>query len=280
MEQRFAVLGDFTIILTGAGVPASTLGVVGDVYIDTTSWNIYGPKAAGGWGTAQSLIGPPGLEGSYSVVTTIGTPGSDANIPSEQAVREAITTATAETTDNQIALDIAQGVATVGTSGAVGGTWTLSEGASDNIQIITRTMAAADHYYRIPIPLPKRTTASKGAKLQSVTMSYVIGGTIDPATDILQLQILKQTLPADGSGATASVLAGDADADYDTAHDTAAKRMAAGSHTLTVTIPEGEQAYAADLETFAARVRVKDATTANLTFVLTGMVANYAATVH
>lgn len=183
----------------------------------------------------------------------------------------------AEKTDHQIALDIAQGIGTVGTSGALGGTWTVSEGASDNIQIVTRSAAAADHYYRVPIPLPKRTAASKGAKLQSVTMSYVIGGTIDAANDILQLHILKQTLPADGSGATASILAGDVDADYDAAHDTAAERMVAGSHTLTVTIPSGEQAYAAALETFAARVRVKDASTANLTFVLTGLVANYAA---
>lgn len=275
MEQKFAVIGDFATVITGAGAPGATTGSVGDMYIDTTAWNIYGPKAAGGWGTAQSLIGPPGLEGSYTVVTTIGATGADDKLPSEQAVREAL----AETTDNQVALDIAQGVATVGTSGAVGGTWTLSEGAADNIQILTRTAAAADHYYRIPIPLPKRLADGKGAKLQSVTVSYVAGGTLDTANDIIQAQILKQTVPTNGNAATAAVLAGDDDVDYDADHNSNAERVEAGNQTMTVTIPVGEQAYAADNETYALRVRVKDAATANLTFVLTGAVANFAATV-
>ena len=180
-------------------------------------------------------------------------------------------------TDHQIALDIAGGIGTVGTTGAIGGTWTISEGAANNIQIATRTAAAADNYLRIPIPLPKRNTASKGAKLKSVTVSYVAGGTLDTANDIIQAQILKQTVPTNGKAATASVLAGDDDADYDADHNSNAERVEAGNQTMTVTIPEGEQAYAAENETFALRVRVKDASTANLTFVLTGALATYEA---
>ncbi|MCK9568724.1 hypothetical protein M0R72_07275 [Candidatus Pacearchaeota archaeon] len=180
-------------------------------------------------------------------------------------------------TDHQIALDIARGIGTVGTTGAIGGTWTVSEGASDDIQIVTRTAAVADHYYRMPIPLPKRNTASKGAKLKSVTVNYTVGGTIDTTNDIVLFHIVKQTLGADGSAPTGGVLAGDANEDYDAAHNTNAERMAAGTHTATVTIPVGEQAYAADLETYALRVRIKDAATANLTFVLLGAVANYEA---
>jgi hypothetical protein len=47
-------------VRSGAGAPAAGLGVVGDFYIDTTAEAIYGPKTAGGWGAATSLIGPPG----------------------------------------------------------------------------------------------------------------------------------------------------------------------------------------------------------------------------
>jgi hypothetical protein len=46
-------------VLNGAG-PPSTVGNVGDFYIDTTAHAIYGPKGTGGtpWGGPTSLIGP------------------------------------------------------------------------------------------------------------------------------------------------------------------------------------------------------------------------------
>lgn len=157
-----------------------------------------------------------------------------------------------------------------------GGTWTTSE--STNALISTRTAAAADHYRSFgPIPLPQRITALKGAKLKSAKVAYTVGGTIDPAADILSVNLIAQTLPADGSGASAAVIAGDDEADLDTSHNTNAGRLAAGSHTLTVTIPTAEQAYAADGLAYYVRIRVKDAATANLTFVLNGIAANYAA---
>ena len=156
------------------------------------------------------------------------------------------------------------------------GTWTVSQ--SNNALIVTRTAAQADHYRTHgPIHLPARTTASKGAKLKSVSVAYTVGGTIDIANDIFSVNIIKQTLPADGSGASASVIAGDDEADLDTDHNTNDKRLASGSHTLTVTIPSGEQAYAADGEAYYVRIRVKDTTTANLTFVLNGIDADYSA---
>jgi len=49
--------------LNGAGVPAATLGVEGDVYIDTTNNTMYGPKTNGSWGTATSIVGPQGDTG-------------------------------------------------------------------------------------------------------------------------------------------------------------------------------------------------------------------------
>jgi hypothetical protein len=235
-------------------------------------------------GNLTTVVSDELLADAYSVNLTLDTPGLDTEITPSKGVRTAITALKTlletPTTDRQIALDIAGGVSTLASTGAISGTWTVSEGASDNVQIVTRTAAASDVYYRIPIRIPKRTTASKGTKLTSVTVSYTVGGTIDTAADIIQIQILKQTMGADGSAPTASILAGDDDADYDASHNTNTKRLGAASHTLTVTIPAGEQAYAGDLESRALRVRVKDASTANMTFVLLGAMANYTETDH
>ena len=42
-------------ILSGAGVPAKTLGINGDFYIDTKNLNLYGPKTKGVWKVTTSL---------------------------------------------------------------------------------------------------------------------------------------------------------------------------------------------------------------------------------
>jgi hypothetical protein len=169
-------------------------------------------------------------------------------------------------TDHQIAINHTNGV-------ALSGAWTTT--LVSNVPTVTRTMATTDGLYLVEIKLPKRNAASKGAKLQSVTVSYVNGGTIDTTNDILFVYIIKSTLPTTGSAATGAILAGDADADYDAAHDTKAERLGSGNHTCTVTIPVGERAYAADRETFWLEVYVDDASTANFAFAITGMVANY-----
>ena len=183
---------------------------------------------------------------------------------------EGALTVASEKTDHEIAVNHCAAAYTSA------GTWTVSE--SSNALIVTRTAAQADHYRTHgPIQFPSRTAASKGAKLKSVSVAYTVGGTIDTDKDIFSVNIIKQTLPTDGSGASASVIAGDDEADLDTDHNTNAKRLAAGSHTLVVTIPVGEQAYAADGEAYYVRIRVKDNSTANLTFVLIGITAKYAA---
>lgn len=54
---------DGRTILNGTGAPASGLGTDGDFYIDTDADAIYGPKTAGAWGSATSLIGTAGADG-------------------------------------------------------------------------------------------------------------------------------------------------------------------------------------------------------------------------
>ena len=55
---------DGRTVLNGSGAPDSGLGIDGDFYIDTTADAIYGPKTGGAWGSATSLIGPQGPEGT------------------------------------------------------------------------------------------------------------------------------------------------------------------------------------------------------------------------
>jgi hypothetical protein len=54
---------DGKTVRNGSGAPAGSLGVDGDFYIDTTADAIYGPKTAGAWGSATSLVGPAGPMG-------------------------------------------------------------------------------------------------------------------------------------------------------------------------------------------------------------------------
>lgn len=206
------------------------------------------------------------IETSGAQVETTLTSDSDAKIPTSEAVAEYV--AALESTDRQVVVNHCNAAYTSA------GTWTVSE--STNALIVTRTAAQADHYRTHgPIALPARTTASKGAKLISVALSCVVGGTPDTTNDVLSVNIIKQTVPTDGSAVAASVLAGDDDADYDTNNNTNAKRLAVANHTLTVTIPVGERAFIATGEEYYVRLRVKEASGTALTFVLTGIVANY-----
>jgi hypothetical protein len=50
--------------LSGSGAPSATLGNVGDVYLDTSSYLLYGPKTSSGWGSPIS-VAAPGSKGIY-----------------------------------------------------------------------------------------------------------------------------------------------------------------------------------------------------------------------
>lgn len=63
-------------VLNGSGLPSGGTGVNGDFYIDTTAHAIYGPKAAGAWGSATNLVGTNGTNGvdwAVSVNAQTGT---------------------------------------------------------------------------------------------------------------------------------------------------------------------------------------------------------------
>jgi hypothetical protein len=52
-----------SMIIAAEGPPGGDTGEVGDVYINTASYDFYGPKDINGWGTGRSLIGPQGDQG-------------------------------------------------------------------------------------------------------------------------------------------------------------------------------------------------------------------------
>ncbi|MEQ8873728.1 MAG: hypothetical protein RID05_10665, partial [Cytophagales bacterium] len=55
---------DGNTILSGLIDPTPGDGVDGDFFINTTTDSIFGPKAAGVWGTGTSLVGPAGADGN------------------------------------------------------------------------------------------------------------------------------------------------------------------------------------------------------------------------
>lgn len=66
-------------VLSGAGAPASGLGNVGDIYIDTTNKSLYGPKTAIGWGSGTSLQGPTGATGATGETGPAGSGAATTN---------------------------------------------------------------------------------------------------------------------------------------------------------------------------------------------------------
>lgn len=175
-------------------------------------------------------------------------------------------TVTVAKTDYEVQLPLAPAIYSAGT-------WTITE--SSDVYFVTRTPATQTDYYTIPIIMPFRTTADKGAKLKSVTVVATFGGTISTSNDDFEVNIVQITTPADGSEPVGSVLAGDTGADYGTSYDTKAERLVAGTHTFTVTIPSDEQDFIDDGEQLYARIMVEDAGSADLTFVLKGALASF-----
>lgn len=63
-------------VLSGAGVPAKSLGIDGDFYIDTKSMNMYGPKKNNSWPLPVSMRGPQGPTGTAGSDGKNGTSGA------------------------------------------------------------------------------------------------------------------------------------------------------------------------------------------------------------
>ena len=67
---------DGKTIYNGSGAPTILTANVGDFYIDTTAWEIYGPYTGSSWGSGTSLIGPTGANGTNGTNGTNGVDGT------------------------------------------------------------------------------------------------------------------------------------------------------------------------------------------------------------
>jgi hypothetical protein len=68
--------GGGNVVLNGAGAPSAGTGANGDFYINSANYDIYGPKTAGAWGSATSLVGPTGSTGPQGEQGVQGETGS------------------------------------------------------------------------------------------------------------------------------------------------------------------------------------------------------------
>ena len=66
-------------ILSGNDVPTTSLGSVGDYYLNKTTMELYGPKTTEGWGNAIGLKGAQGEKGKDGKDGSNGSNGSNGN---------------------------------------------------------------------------------------------------------------------------------------------------------------------------------------------------------
>ena len=64
-------------ILSGNGIPATSLGSIGDYYLNKTTMELYGPKTSEGWGNAIGLKGAQGEKGKDGTNGSNGSNGSN-----------------------------------------------------------------------------------------------------------------------------------------------------------------------------------------------------------
>lgn len=112
------------------------------------------------------------------------------------------------------------------------GTWAVTE--SSNVVSNDRSAADAAVTVLVPIRMPSNASALKGAKLTSIDVGYLIGTAA--ADDFATVELEKVTVGADNVAAAGEAVT----VTLDTAHDTAAERLAADDHTMTVSISSPE----------------------------------------
>ncbi|TJZ63198.1 hypothetical protein FAZ15_02585 [Sphingobacterium olei] len=62
-----------SIIISGAAVPTTSVGAIGDYYFRALTGDFYGPKTNAGWGTPTSLKGATGATGTAGATVLSGT---------------------------------------------------------------------------------------------------------------------------------------------------------------------------------------------------------------
>lgn len=191
-----------------------------------------------------TLQGPASLAASR----TVTFPDTDVDLTTIATHTGQIAAIGAENTDGQIQIPLLAGLAD-------GGTWTKAV-TSGGLVSVARTAADAPDSFWVEIPVPSRTTASKGIKPTGLRVNYSVA-TADVAD--VRFELWKVTQGADNAARTAAVLFGEDDADYDGDHNTAAERgddTAAPELHLAIVTDAGTPAYLGAGETLMLRCYV------------------------
>lgn len=210
------------------------------------------PKAATVWVFLNDMLG--------------AAEGVEADVATLQAQTAALG---AENTDCRVAIPL------IGFKD--GGTWTPSQ-TSGGLTSLARTASAGHSSYWIDIPLPTRTTASKGSKPTGVRVNYTVA-TAD--LDEVRFEVWKVTEGANGAARTAVCLFGDDNADYDADHNTNAERgldTANPQLHLAVVSDAGVPAYLAAGESLKLRCFVEGDAGGTGVFVVTNATMVYSET--
>lgn len=76
LRKAWATGGSSNTVRSGAGAPTSGVGSAGDFYIDTSAWQIYGPKTGILWGDPTDIVGPEGGDGAAGADGADGADGA------------------------------------------------------------------------------------------------------------------------------------------------------------------------------------------------------------
>ncbi len=137
------------------------------------------------------------------------------------------------------------------------GTWTTVESAVADVWCQRRAAADATFNVHIPIALPSNDAAQRGSLVRSIEVFWDCG---TAAMDAVTAKIYKKVLPANTAAFAAPT---EVTFDYDSGHDTAAKRLTLDQHrmVLTPSAPfwiDDEAAYFVELACDAAATSVFD----------------------
>lgn len=176
----------------------------------------FGPLIAGSSGTLLEADNGGADAQAYAMTATASGATREVLVNYLQSNRE-------EISDKKLPLSLHSGTGD-------GGTWTKA--ISSNVPIVTRTGASSIQSFYVEVSVPNRESSTRGVKPTGCQVSYAITG--ETAVDV-QVQLLLVTPQATGTAPTATVLFGDADADYGADHNTSAERVTVAEHTMTLT---------------------------------------------
>lgn len=194
-------------VLAGSGAPASGLGNVGDIYVDTVAKELYGPKTSAGWGAAVSLQGPAGPQGpqgpagaagSGAVSSVAGRSGDVtltktdvglANVDNTSDASKPVSTATQSALDGKANTSHAHGAVTA--DGRIG---------SASGKVITTTTGGA---LQASDSIPSSSISGLRGQAISVVVGrgnadFVCTGTSGSATDHATIQAAIDSIAATG----------------------------------------------------------------------------------